>query len=332
MRCRVMVCLLPPRASAGAALPTEELRSAARKSLVGFRAARENGVSQVYVCPVELLEREGGLAQLAAARAAATQGTGRVVFVTGEPGIGKTALVTRFVRDLDAGASAASVVVIRSPCRHVSERVDRTTGPAPSSSGTATHLPERAYLSVQPQWALAISRPKASSSRGECDALVRVQGDDDVALALAVAGRGGERLVSEDAAAVAPERAARKAPPAQAEPVPLLGGHLHGRFHRREQVGAEEAAAEEGVVEAGEVVHGRDDRPGRPEERRIDEADVVEPWLAESRVAVGVAARDLRSRVEAGARVAARARRSARRSSVPRVCPVAASTISPSAM
>ena len=53
---------------------------------------------------MELLERDGALAALAEARDAAARGEGRVVFVTGEPGIGKTSLVTRFVRDLEAGA------------------------------------------------------------------------------------------------------------------------------------------------------------------------------------------------------------------------------------
>ena len=53
---------------------------------------------------MELLERDEALAALAGARAAAAEGTGRVVFVSGEPGIGKTSLVTRFLRDLDAGA------------------------------------------------------------------------------------------------------------------------------------------------------------------------------------------------------------------------------------
>jgi DNA-binding CsgD family transcriptional regulator/tetratricopeptide (TPR) repeat protein len=50
---------------------------------------------------VELLEREGALAALAEARNAAARGQGRVVFVTGEPGIGKTSLVTSFVDALD---------------------------------------------------------------------------------------------------------------------------------------------------------------------------------------------------------------------------------------
>ena len=53
---------------------------------------------------MELLERDEALAALAEARDAAARGEGRVVFVSGEPGIGKTSLVTRFLRDLDAGA------------------------------------------------------------------------------------------------------------------------------------------------------------------------------------------------------------------------------------
>ena len=50
---------------------------------------------------MELLERDGALATLAEARDAAARGEGRAVFVTGEPGIGKTSLVTRFLGDLD---------------------------------------------------------------------------------------------------------------------------------------------------------------------------------------------------------------------------------------
>lgn len=53
---------------------------------------------------MELLERDRALAALAEARAAAARGDGRFVFVTGEPGIGKTSLVSRFLQDLDAGA------------------------------------------------------------------------------------------------------------------------------------------------------------------------------------------------------------------------------------
>ena len=53
---------------------------------------------------MELLERDGALAALAGARGHAARGDGRVVFVTGEPGIGKTSLVTRFVQSLENGA------------------------------------------------------------------------------------------------------------------------------------------------------------------------------------------------------------------------------------
>ena len=53
---------------------------------------------------MELLERDGALATLAEARDAAARGEGRVVFVSGEPGIGKTSLVNSFLRDLDAEA------------------------------------------------------------------------------------------------------------------------------------------------------------------------------------------------------------------------------------
>ena len=54
----------------------------------------------IYRLLVDLLEREGALAILASAREDAARGNGRIVFVTGEPGIGKTALVTRFMESL----------------------------------------------------------------------------------------------------------------------------------------------------------------------------------------------------------------------------------------
>src|SRR5262245_51428450 len=49
---------------------------------------------------MELLEREEALAALAGAREAAARGEGRAILVSGEPGTGKTALVTRFLDGL----------------------------------------------------------------------------------------------------------------------------------------------------------------------------------------------------------------------------------------
>jgi DNA-binding NarL/FixJ family response regulator len=57
----------------------------------------------VYRLAVELLEREGALGALAAAYDEAERGRGRVVFVTGEPGIGKTSLLGRFLAGLPTG-------------------------------------------------------------------------------------------------------------------------------------------------------------------------------------------------------------------------------------
>ena len=54
-------------------------------------------------CGVELLERETAVAVLAEAGEAAAGGAGRLVAISGEPGIGKTALVRRFAGELAGG-------------------------------------------------------------------------------------------------------------------------------------------------------------------------------------------------------------------------------------
>ena len=64
----------------------------------------ENVGTYVSTVRVELLEREAALEALAQAHAAAAGGSGRAVVISGEPGIGKTALVRRFLDDLEDGA------------------------------------------------------------------------------------------------------------------------------------------------------------------------------------------------------------------------------------
>ena len=53
---------------------------------------------------MELLERDAALATLRDARESSARGQGRVVFVSGEPGIGKTSLVAHFLAELEADA------------------------------------------------------------------------------------------------------------------------------------------------------------------------------------------------------------------------------------
>jgi predicted ATPase/DNA-binding CsgD family transcriptional regulator len=78
---------------------------------------------------VELLEREMALAQLREARDSAARGEGRVVVVVGEPGIGKTALVTEFVAGLEPGARA-----LVGTCDDLS--IPRPLGPIHDLAGT----------------------------------------------------------------------------------------------------------------------------------------------------------------------------------------------------
>ena len=94
-----------------------------------------DSAAAVYACPVELLEREEALATLADAHDAAARGTGRVVFVTGEPGIGKTSLVTRFVEDLARARACSPARATTSRSRVRSAR--SATSPAASRPALA---------------------------------------------------------------------------------------------------------------------------------------------------------------------------------------------------
>ena len=64
---------------------------------------------------MELLERDDALATLGEARASATRGQGRVVVITGEPGIGKTSLVTRLLDEIEDDRGRR-VSAVRDPC------------------------------------------------------------------------------------------------------------------------------------------------------------------------------------------------------------------------
>ena len=90
---------------------------------------------------MELLERDGALAALAEARDAAARGEGRVVFVTGEPGIGKTSLVTRYVLGLDDGAR-----VLFGTCDDLS--IPRPLGPLRDLAGTRLACRSRTALAA----------------------------------------------------------------------------------------------------------------------------------------------------------------------------------------
>lgn len=92
---------------------------------------------------MQLLERDEALATMVAARNDAARGEGRVVFVTGEPGIGKTALVTRFVEDLGDGAR-----VLLGTCDDLS--IPRPLGPIRDLAGSVSEPLERALASGAP--------------------------------------------------------------------------------------------------------------------------------------------------------------------------------------
>lgn len=69
----------------------------------GALATDSNPPRQFRAESTDLVERDAPLAALEAAYEAATAGSGQVVLVSGEPGIGKTALVARFASGLPEG-------------------------------------------------------------------------------------------------------------------------------------------------------------------------------------------------------------------------------------
>jgi len=82
---------------------------------------------------VELLERQSATASLRGALADATRGAGRVVFVSGEAGIGKTSLVRAFVEDLPRGtrvlSGACDDLLTPAPLGAIRDVARRTHGP-----------------------------------------------------------------------------------------------------------------------------------------------------------------------------------------------------------
>jgi len=94
---------------------------------------------------VELLERDAALAALVEARDSAARGDGRVAFVTGEPGIGKTSLVTRFVDGLDGGGrvlvGTCDDLTIPRPLGPLRDLAPRVSAPlaAALTGGAAAH-------------------------------------------------------------------------------------------------------------------------------------------------------------------------------------------------
>jgi DNA-binding CsgD family transcriptional regulator/tetratricopeptide (TPR) repeat protein len=94
---------------------------------------------------VDLLERDTALATLAEAWEAAGQGEGRAVFVTGEPGIGKTSLVGRFLSDLGPDAR-----VLVGTCDDLS--IPRPFGPIRDLAGCVSPLLEQALSASVPPY------------------------------------------------------------------------------------------------------------------------------------------------------------------------------------
>jgi DNA-binding CsgD family transcriptional regulator/tetratricopeptide (TPR) repeat protein len=101
---------------------------------------------------VELLERDDALAALVAAREEAARGNGRIALVTGEPGIGKTSLVTAFVGGLEAGArvllGGCDDLTIPRPLGPLRDLVGSVSAPLERAltDGAATHDLQRLLI------------------------------------------------------------------------------------------------------------------------------------------------------------------------------------------
>lgn len=83
-----------------------------------------------------LLERQAALAELSGLARAVRRGSGRVVLLRGEAGVGKTAVITRFTADLDGG-----VLVLKGWCdplvapRPLGPLLDALAGLSPAAAG-----------------------------------------------------------------------------------------------------------------------------------------------------------------------------------------------------
>jgi DNA-binding CsgD family transcriptional regulator/tetratricopeptide (TPR) repeat protein len=91
---------------------------------------------------VELLERQAAQASLDGALADATRGSGRMVFVAGEAGIGKTSLVRTFVADVPRGTrvlqGACDDLLTPGPLGAVRDVARHTRGPLAAALTTGT--------------------------------------------------------------------------------------------------------------------------------------------------------------------------------------------------
>jgi DNA-binding CsgD family transcriptional regulator/tetratricopeptide (TPR) repeat protein len=97
----------------------------------------------VFTVRVDLLERDAALAALGESHAAAERGDGRVVCISGEPGIGKTSLVRHFVAGLEDGSR-----VLLGTCDDLS--IPRPLGPLRDLAGSVSSELEDALAAGAP--------------------------------------------------------------------------------------------------------------------------------------------------------------------------------------